>query len=201
MAPLPRVVVITDWGLPDLLDRVDALCRAHGADIALQHRAPGLPVRAYLERARALAARCGAHGTPLFVSGRLDVALLCAAHLHLPEEAPAPPEVRPSLPPDRWISVAIHEETPPGRARGADVALVSPVFAPGSKPDDTRQTLGADGFARAAARLPCPAYALGGISVETARGLRGVPGVAAISGVLAAEDPAAACAALLEALR
>ena len=201
MVPLPRVLVITDWGMPDLLDRVRALAHGLGPAVAVQHRAPGMDIRGYLARARQLSEACGPHRTPLFVSGRLDVALLCNAHLHLPGEAPDPVELRPHLPAGRWISAAVHAGTPPERAHGADVALVSPVFSPGSKPGDTRETLGPEGFARMAAQLPCPAYALGGITATTAGALPGAHGVAAISGALAEADPVEACRALLAALR
>jgi len=201
MAALPRVVVITDWGLPDLVERLRAVAAAHGPQVAIQHRAPGMVLRDYLARARQLATLSHTHGTPLFVNARLDVALLCGAHLHLPGEAPWPSEVRPLLPAHRWISQAVHGADEAPRTHEADLALVSPVFAPGSKPGDTRPTLGAEGFTRLAQALPCPAYALGGISPSSAVTLRGAYGVAAISGVLAAPDPVEACRALLDALR
>ncbi len=79
---------------------------------------------------------------------------------------------------------------------GADLALVSPVFRPGSKPDDTRAPLGVAGFQRIARALPCPAFALGGIETTNAGSVKAA-GVAVISAVLHASDPKAAAQALL----
>jgi thiamine-phosphate pyrophosphorylase len=94
------------------------------------------------------------------------------------------------------VSVAVHDAEEARRARGADLALVSPVFSPGSKPGDTRPTLGPEGFRALASALPCPALALGGITPESALLLGGAAGFAVISGVLEAEDPGAAVRAL-----
>lgn len=55
-------------------------------------------------------------------------------------------------------------------AEGASYALLSPVFAPGSKPDDPRPTLGIDGFLALAAGRPVAA--LGGIDDDRAEALR-----------------------------
>ena len=197
MAELPRLAVITDWTLPDLTERVRAVCTL-GSAVAVMHRAPGMAVRPYLERARALERICADRGTPLFVSGRLDVALACGAHLHLPEDAPSAAECRPLLPAGRWISVAFHDGTPLARAADADVALVSPVFTPGSKPGDPRPTLGPAGFQRIAASLPCPAWALGGVDASSAGALGTAAGVAVISACWTAPDPREACRALLD---
>ena len=124
------------------------------------------------------------------------MALLVGAHLHLPAGGLTPEDVRPHLPSGRLVSVAVHDEQEARRARGADLALVSPVFPPGSKPDDTRPTLGPEGFRKLSAALPCPALALGGITPERASLLSGAAGFAVISGVLEAEDPGAAARAL-----
>lgn len=200
MAPLalPRLVVITDWRLPPerLLGALSRALEA-GPDVAVQHRHPEATGRRFLEEARLLAGLCRERGNPLFVNGRLDVALLVGAHLHLPAQGPTPEDARPHLPAGRLVSVAVHDVAEARAARGADLALVSPVFSPGSKPGDTRATLGARGFEALAATLPCPALALGGITPERAAAVRGAAGFAVISAVLEAEDPAAAARALL----
>ncbi len=202
MAGLPRLLVITDWRLPRarLLAAVEQALEA-GPEVAVQHRHPEAPARLFLEEARLLAELCRARGRALFVNGRLDVALLVGAHLHLPAHGLTPEDVRPHLPPEKLVSVAVHDTHQAQAARGADLALVSPVFSPGSKPGDTRPTLGPEGFRTLAALLPCPALALGGLTPERAALLEGAAGFAVISAVLEAENPTEAARAFAPGLR
>jgi thiamine-phosphate pyrophosphorylase len=199
-SPLPRLVLITDWEMGEraLLEAVEDLLPL-GRAVAIQHRHPGAEGGQLLREARLLAARCERFGLPLFVNERLDVALAVGAHLHLPDRGPDVSDVRPFLPEGRWISVAVHDDREAERARGADLALVSPVFGAGSKSDDARPRLGPDGFARLARRLECPAFALGGVDAERARTLPPdlTAGVAVISAVLRAPRPREAAQALL----
>jgi thiamine-phosphate pyrophosphorylase len=195
MAPLPfRILVITDWALGDdeLLRRLELALRA-GPGIAVQHRHPGAPDRQFYEEAVRVKLLCDSSGAPLFVNSRLDVALALGAHLHCTSHSLPPRELRRHLP-GRWISCVVHADG--DDVESADLALVSPVFRPRSKPDDTRPPLGASGFARIAATLPCQAFALGGIN-STNVGALGATGVAVISGVLRADDPELAARALL----
>lgn len=168
--------------------------------MGIQHRHPEAGTRAFLAEARLLAALCRRWANPFFVNGRLDVALLVGAHLHLPVDGPTPADVRRHLPEGRWVSAAVHNPMELARADGADLVLVSPVFPPTSKPTDSRPTLGAEGYARLRALAGCPALALGGIRLERLAGLGAVEGVAVQSAVLRAENPAAAAAALLSVL-
>lgn len=191
-----RLVLVTDWGLADLASRLEQVL-AQVPGVAVQHRHPAADDRQFFEEGQALAALCARYGAPLFINRRLDVALLLGAHLHLPASGLAVADVRPHLP-GRLVSLAVHGAHE--AQAGADLALVSPVFPPGSKPDDTRPPLGVAGFHALAATLPYPAFALGGIDPWSARGLRGAAGLAAISGVLRAEAPAAAARGVLEAL-
>jgi thiamine-phosphate pyrophosphorylase len=193
------VIVITDWALgrQGLLDRVARALEA-GPGVAVQHRHPGVTDAHFFEEAQALAALCARAQAPLFVNGRLDVALALDAHLHCTTRSLGPSEARARLP-GRWISTVVHG--PDDDVEDADLALVSPVFTPGSKPDDSRAPLGPDGFARLARGLACPAFALGGVSARSVEALGQPAGVAAISGVLGADDPCAAARALLRATR
>jgi thiamine-phosphate pyrophosphorylase len=203
LAALPRLVVICDWAqgaswLFGALERLSPL----GPAVAVQHRHPEAAGRQFLEEARLLAALCARTGMPLFVNGRLDVALLVEAHLHLPAHGPSPDDVRPHLPRGRWVSAAVHDEAEAARATGAALALVSPVFGAGSKPGDARPPLGPAGFCRLRAALSCPAYALGGVSAERAQAIRGqADGLAVVTAVLGAADPLTAAGALLDIVR
>jgi thiamine-phosphate pyrophosphorylase len=190
--------VITDFtlGRELLLTRLSAALSA-GKGIAVQHRHPGATDRAFFEEAVVLQGLCADFKAPLFINSRLDVALALGAHLHCTGASLPPVEVRAALGPDRLISVALHRDDAVDLTIGADLALVSPVFPPGSKPGDERAPLGVEGFTELARRLPCPAFALGGITEATAPQLQGDVGLAVISSVLQREDPRAAAAALL----
>ena len=192
------LIVITDWtlGADTLLERLRSVLSL-SPRIAVQHRHPEATGRQFAEEARGLAQLCAEGGNPLFINGRLEVALLVGAHLHLPAHAPRPRDVRKHLPAGRWISAAVHDDREAVEAEGADLVLISPVFPPGSKPDDPRPPLGAEGFARLAARCAAPAYALGGITPDNAAQLPQARGVAVISGVLRAPDARLAAARLL----
>ena len=172
-----------------------------GPEVCIQHRDPGAPVRGFLERARWLAALVERTGAQLAINGRLDVALLLHAHLHLPVDGPRPRDVRPRVPRDRWVSAAVHDREELAAATGADVFLISPVHPAGSKPDDARPPLGLAGFT-ALAQLASPTLcvALGGITASTVRSSPPLPAVAAQSAVLRAADPAGVARALLDAL-
>lgn len=196
---LPRLIVVTDWTLPEdrhraALEAVAAL----GPDLCIQHRDPGAPVRRFLERARWLAGLAGRSGAQLAINGRLDVALLVDANVHLPADGPHPVEVRPFLPAGRWISAAVHSEAELSEAVGCDAVLLSPVFGPGSKPGDTRAPLGPRGFEQLVRQAtPTACYALGGMTPERLRTLTPCQGAAVQSHVLHAPDPAAAARAFL----
>lgn len=197
-----RLLLVTDWSMGEqrLLAALKEAC-ALGPEVAVQHRHPDAPTRPFLAEARTLAALCARVGNPLFINGRLDVALLVGAHLHLPVDAPTPAEVRPHLPPGRWVSAAVHDEAELERASGADLLLLSPVFTPSSKSGSPRPTLGREGYARLRAVSACPTLALGGIRAELLAALGPVEGVAVQAAVLRAADPRGAAEALLRALQ
>ena len=198
--PLPRLVLITDFSRGDraLLEALEQALSA-GRGLAVQHREPGASAQRQVELGLELQARCDAAGALFFASGRLDVALALGCHLHLPAAALGPAQVRAALPADRLISCSVHDADEARAAAGADLALVSPVWPAGSKPSDSRAPLGIDGFATLARALPCPAFALGGVTPERLAALK-PRGAAAISSWLTAADPAAATRKLLLAL-
>jgi thiamine-phosphate pyrophosphorylase len=196
-----RLLLITDWSLGEgrLLAALEQAC-ALGEQVGVQHRHPESDTRQFLGEARLLATLCARYQNPLFVNGRLDVALLVGAHLHLPVDGPTPAQVRPHLPAGRWVSAAVHDEAELRRAWGADLVLLSPVFRPNSKPDDARVSLGAGGYARLRALSACPSFALGGIGPDSLRLLGAVEGAAVQGAVLGAAKPATVARALLKTL-
>ncbi|MFZ5446930.1 MAG: thiamine phosphate synthase [Myxococcota bacterium] len=169
-----RIIVITDWSRADCLERVRAAV-ACGPRVAVQHRHPGATDRQLYEQGRQLREVIGA--APLFVNGRLDLALALDAHLHLTEGSLTPADVRPHLG-ARLLSASWHPPAPP--RTGVDLLLASPVFEPLSKPAE-RPALGPSGYAAARARAgEVPVFALGGMTPERLDALGEVDGVAVI---------------------
>jgi thiamine monophosphate synthase len=112
--------------------------------------------------------------------------------LHAPAWMPPSP-LRPA-------SQSAHDEAELARAfeAGCAMALVAPIFSPGSKPGDRRPTLGLLGLARLVAACPLPLFALGGVGPHNAGAMRqaGAAGVATITGIFGPADPAAQVQAL-----
>lgn len=186
-------MVITDWSRHDCVERIAAAV-AGETEVAVQHRHPGASDRALYEEGLRLRAALGP--VPMFVNGRVDLAVALGAHLHLREDSLAVEEVRPLLR-GRWISASWHAGTP---ARAVDLLLLSPVFAPNSKPGDAAP-LGPAEFDRLAQSVTIPVFALGGIDAVRAATLEHAAGLAAIGHVMDAADPKAAVRALLTAHR
>lgn len=191
-----QLIVITDWSRPDCVQRVQDALRA-GPGIAVQHRHPFATDRQFFEEGQRLREAIG--DAPLFVNGRLDVALALGANLHVTETSLTAPEVRPSLG-NALVSSACHPNGRVPDTTGIDLFLVSPVFKPNSKTDD-RPPLGVERFHAFTRQVSVPCFALGGITAARVAELGSVAGVAVIGEVMHADSPARAAEALLRALR
>lgn len=174
---LPALLMMTDeQRLPDPCPAAHAL--PAGSGIVLRHYDD--PDR--LALGRRLAAICRRRGLLLLVAGDPRLALrLGADGVHLPEHRAAACTTARRLG-LAVITVAAHSETAVRRAArlGADAVLLSPVFATRSHPG--APTLGPWRFARLAGSSEIAVYALGGMTADTARRLKGsrAAGVAAI---------------------
>lgn len=143
----------------------------------------------------------------LLVNDRLDVVLAARARgirvdgVHLGQGDASVLEAREALGPDAVIGLTAntpaHVEAVARMPRGTVDYLGVGVIRPTSTKPDHPPALGVDGFARIAglaaeAGLPC--VAIGGVGAADAAGLRraGAAGVAVVSVVCAAEDPAGA---------
>jgi thiamine monophosphate synthase len=120
--------------------------------------------------------------------GDADLATAAGLGLHLPDiPEPTPPATTPA---GALRSRSCHD--PAGvetaAAAGFDLCTLAPVFPPGSKPGDTRPTLGIPGLAAACAAAPAmPVLALGGVRPAAVAPLvaAGAHGVAGITGFFA----------------
>lgn len=97
--------------------------------------------------------------------GESDLALARSHGLGLHLPARLDPGAWRDRAPAGLLSVACHDGAELARARsaGADLALLSPVRSPGSKPDDTRAPLGLEAFGELARSAGLPVLALGGM--------------------------------------
>ena len=156
-------------------------------------------VAAAVEIAREAGKRCR-----IVVNDRLDVALSAkAAGVHLPASGLPTREVRGKVTKRFQIGRSIHSLAE-GRAAekaGADYLLFGPIFATPSK-IEYGPPQGVVALRKVAGSLRRPIWAIGGITPQTVAELRDVPiaGIAAITAIGSAPDPAAAVRALKRAL-
>ncbi|MFQ5876586.1 MAG: thiamine phosphate synthase [Acidobacteriota bacterium] len=177
-----------------------------GAEL-VQLREKDLPGGELTRCARDLVGRARAfRGRPrVIVNDRLDVALAArAAGVHLPASGLPIHLVRPRVGRRFLIGRSVHSIAEARRAEkeGADYLFFGPVFeTPGKAAFGPPQ--GPAALRRAAESVRIPVWAIGGIRASNLPAIAGLPiaGVAVISAVAGAADPAEAVRALRAALR
>ena len=192
------VIGTADTGGRPLSEVVDAALS--GGVTLVQLREKTMSDAEMTELARDLKTRLAPRGVPLIVNDRLAVALAADAEgLHLGQDDLAPAAARRALGSGRILGVSAGNET---EAEIADPALVDyvgvgPAYATGSKPD-AGAAIGPAGLRRLRARLSLPMVAIGGIGeAQVAEVMAtGVDGVAVVSAICGAPEPAAAARAL-----
>lgn len=201
----PSLCLVTDHRLPfERQLRVVEAALAGGVTM-VQLRNPEASARELVEQARALRGLLRPRGLALIVNDRADVAFAAgAAGVHLGQSDLPVAAARALLGPAAIIGLSITE---PGQAEALDASAVDylgagPVFATSTKPD-AAPPLGLEALAGLVRRShPLPVVAIGGIgprnAAEVAR--TGVAGLAVVSAISAAADPAATSRALREAL-
>lgn len=197
-----RLVVLTHprpaCGLP--LEEVVRACVAAGAT-AIQLRDKEADADHLYRQARRLLPVVEDGGGLLVVNDRFDVALAAGAHgVHLgPEDLPVD-AVRGAVPP-AFVIGASTDDPETGRrlaGEGADYLGVGAVFGTRSKPGLADEAIGPGRVAavRAAAGIPC--VAIGGVTASNAGEVLAVAdGVAVLSAVMSAPDPAEAVREIL----
>ena len=142
-------------------------------------------------------------GVPLIVDDRVHLAHRIGADgVHVGRQDMPPAQARDMLGEGMVIglSVSTVDEVHAALATGPDTVDylgVGPVWATATKPDHG-DPIGPEGVARIAAAGPWPLVAVGGITAERVRVLRhaAVAGVAVVSAICAADEPAEAAASL-----
>jgi thiamine-phosphate pyrophosphorylase len=202
--PAPCLMLVTDRhatrGRP--LEAVVAAALDGGVNV-VQLREKDLPARELWPLAVRL--RDLTAGRALFlINDRLDVALAAGADgVQLAGHSLPPAAARAVAGPGHLIGCSVHDaaEAVAAAEGGADYLLVGTIYPSRSHPD--QPGAGPALIERLRATVDLPLVGIGGIAPANARAvlIAGARGVAVITAILAAPDPAAAAAALREALR
>jgi thiamine-phosphate pyrophosphorylase len=156
----------------------------------------------FAAQARRLLAVLRPLGVPLVVNDRVRVAREVGAEgVHVGQSVGDVGAVRAAVGPGTILGLSVTnmselEAVPEGVA---DYLGLGPVFATGTKPDHD-PPVGLDGLAAMVRRAKLPSVAIGGIGLGNAAEVfaTGVDGVAVVSAICSAPDPAQAARRLLE---
>ncbi|MEK6662215.1 MAG: thiamine phosphate synthase [candidate division NC10 bacterium] len=200
------------WGLYVLTDRsltkgrplevvVDAALQ--GGVNAIQLREKDLSARALYELAQRLLPIVHSRRAVLLVNDRIDLALtLPIDGVHLAQTSLPPVEARRLLGPGRLIGVSCHTVQEAIEAQnGADFIVLGPLFFTPSKAA-YGSPVGLERLREVRRHVRLPILGIGGITASNATEVieAGADGIAAISAVMAADDPAGAVRDMLHAI-
>lgn len=200
-----RLCLVTDRNQTRGRDLVSVVedCLAAGLP-SVQVREKDLPARELAALCRRLRAAAQERGALVVVNDRLDVALAVGADgVQRTGTSLSVAEIREIAAKRLRIGASVHslEEAEVAVVQGADWITFGPVFdTPSKRAYGAPQ--GVDRLRAVTAAVRVPVVAIGGITPERVGGVRdaGACGVAVISAILGAEDPAAATRRFLEAL-
>lgn len=204
MSGLLDLYLVTDSGLcgpRGVVATVSAAVR--GGVTLVQVREPTMTTRELCALVRAVQLALAGSGVPLVVNDRLDVALATGADgVHLGQSDLPPLDARRLGGPELIIGLSVSTTQqvreacalPPGTV---DHLGVGPVWATATK-TEAAAPLGLAGTAALVALSTLDCVAIGGISTARSGSVRatGVQGIAVVSAVCAAADPAQAAADL-----
>lgn len=170
----------------------------------VQFREKEWPLRRCLPLLEDLRRRAKQAGIGFVVNDRLDLALAVEADgLHVGQDDLPAPIARRLLPPSMFLGVSTHslEQARQAEREGADYVAVGSIYPTATKPEF--QLVGLDLLREVRGQVRAPLVAIGGITADNAAQVieAGADGVAVISAVCAARDPAEATRRLLERIR
>ncbi len=169
-----------------------------GGVTLVQLRDPYGKGRGQVETAAALLEFLRPRGIPLIINDRVDVALAVDADgVHVGQSDIPAAMVRRLIGPDRILGLSVsyaHELASPDLA-DVDYLGVGPIYPTPTK-TNAAPPIGFDGVAALAAAAPVPVVAIGGVKAEHVDRIlaAGAAGMAVVSAIMAADDPAAAAA-------
>jgi thiamine-phosphate pyrophosphorylase len=191
----PTLYLVTDpriTGGRNVIDVVGAAVRGGVTLVQLRDKEAG--GRALLEEARALKALLDPLAIPLIVNDRVDIALAAgAAGCHVGQSDLPAREARALLGPERILGLSIDRVEQARVVDWADVDYVAyGTFAATTTKPDAGAPVGSAGLGAVRALTALPLIAIGGIHAgNVADAVRaGADGIAVVSAIMAAPDPA-----------
>ncbi|WP_246981768.1 thiamine phosphate synthase [Halorientalis marina] len=204
----PDTYLVTDAGLSAGRSTVEIVEAAiEGGIDAVQLREKGRSARERYELGQDLRDLTREAGVPLIVNDRLDLAAAVDADgVHLGDDDLPISVAREQLGADAVIgrSVSTVDAAEDAAAAGADYFGVGAVYSTSSKDTDPEQSeIGLDRVRAIDEAVDVPFVGIGGITPENAADVvaAGADGVAVISAITAADDPAAATRTLNDAVK
>ncbi len=199
----PQLHLITDPALEPLeqVRRIE-LAVPHGVD-AVHLRLPAASAREVYDLAMVLQGSLVSRGVPLIVNDRIDVALAVnAGGVQVGARGLPLWAVRRMLGPAAPVGVSVHsvDEAAAAERDGATWVTFGHVWETGSHPGEPGR--GVEALREVAAAVEIPVIAIGGITTaQVPEALAaGASGIAVISAILAADDPAEATRTIRAAL-
>jgi thiamine-phosphate pyrophosphorylase len=192
----PRLYVILDSTVAAGRDLETILAQAlDGGAEMIQLREKTLPSGAVLALAQRLRARCAAAKVPFIMNDRVDLAMTVGADgVHLGQDDLTPGAARMMLAPGKLMGLSTHSvaQAAAAQAAGADYVAVGSMYPTSSKAGF--QLVGPALAREVRPVVKVPLVGIGGITPDNAAAVieAGCDGVAVISAVCAAADPAAA---------
>lgn len=208
----PRTSHPSSWGLYVITDRsltkgrplelvVDAALQ--GGAKAIQLREKDLSARDLYELAQRLLPIVHRRGAALLINDRIDLALILPIDgVHLAQSSLPPDEARGLLGPDRLIGVSCHSVHEAIEAQDvADFIVLGPLLFTPSKAA-YGAPVGLERLREVRRHVALPILGIGGITASNAPRVieAGADGIAAVSAVMAADDPAGAVRDMLQAV-
>lgn len=197
-----RLYAITDraWvGKMTLLEQVEAALK-NGVS-CLQLREKDLDKEAFLAEAKEIAILCRNYHVPFIINDNVELAIKCGADgIHVGQEDMLVSDVRSRVGSQMIIGVSAHsvEEAIEAEKNGADYIGAGAVFSTSTKTDVDRMPFKT--LKEICKAVEIPVVAIGGISKNNVLELSGsgIDGIAVISAIFAADDPAEATRELLK---
>jgi thiamine-phosphate pyrophosphorylase len=196
---------VTDRGLSRGRSTLEIVRAAvQGGVTCVQLREKTCSTREFIAEALSVKAFLTSCGVPLIINDRVDIALAVGADgVHLGQTDMPLAAARSLTGQGLVIGVSAEsiEDAVAAQTRGADYLGVSPVFATPTK-TDTAAPLGLAGLAAIRRAVKLPLVAIGGLHAGNAAAAvrSGADGIAVVSAIAAADDPAQAARYLKRAI-